>query len=115
MADISAEIMHELEQAQAQFSADELQGPSMELVAVVGPAVVSGTAGSGTAQYLLVDHDPASAARRLWAYVANVWHYRDVTNVDEQGIAQVAYAANRVDVYWDANGQITLVRCWKMF
>lgn len=115
MAEMTAEIIHQLEMAQARLGTGTLQAPALAPVAAAGPAVVTGTAGGGTVQYVLVDHDPGGAFRRLWAYCANAWHYRDVTNADEQGIAQVAYAANRVDAYWDANDQITLLRCWKNF
>lgn len=31
----------------------------------------------------------------------------------EVDLLQVAFAANRVDMWWDGNDTVTVVRCWK--
>jgi hypothetical protein len=118
MAEVSAQVIRQLEEAQARFAATvAAMGPPLVAAAAApeGPTIQVGAAGCGQAQHVLVDHDVTSAYRRLWAYAGGGWRYRNVTNVEEQGLAQVAYAATRVDACWDAGSQITLLRCWKTY
>jgi hypothetical protein len=111
MADVSAEVMRQLEEAQARFAAT-----AAAVVPVpAGPLAAVGAAGCGLAQHVLVDHYFTSALRRLWVFAGGEWRYRDVTNVEEQGLAQIAYTATRADACWDANNLITFLRCWKTF
>ena len=37
------------------------------------------------------------------------------TNAEEQGLAQVATVANLVDVWWNSNNKIMIMRCWRNF
>jgi len=74
----------------------------------------SPAAGSGTAKYLLVDHYFGGSNGTFWTYDGTTWRGAGTAEpTDEQGIAQVAFAANKVDMSWDANDRLTLVRCWK--
>jgi hypothetical protein len=72
-----------------------------------------GAGGSGTAKHVLLDHYFASLHRRLWAYAGGAWRGRNVSNTEEQGLAQVAFASNRVDAWWDSSNKLTILRCWK--
>jgi hypothetical protein len=83
--------------------------------AVTGAASPNGapTAGSGTAKYLLLDHFFGGNTGTFWAYDGSSWRAAGTSNPDEQGMAQVAFAANRVDIWWDANNAVTIVRSWK--
>jgi hypothetical protein len=117
MAEISSQILNQLEQAQAALA---------QLVETTGPPVASevaipaatpelvGAAGSGQAQHVLVDHYFTSSLRRLWAYSGD-WKYVNITDAEEQGLAQVAFAATRVDVWWDDQNRLRQIRCWKTF
>ena len=82
---------------------------------VIGAASPNGapTAGSGTAKYLLLDHFFGGNTGTFWAYDGSTWRAAGTSNPDEQGMAQVAFAANRVDIWWDANNAVTIVRSWK--
>ena len=85
--------------------------PTLAVAATPGGAPA---AGSATATYLLVDHFFGGAYGTFWAYDGSTWRAAGTAEpADEQGAAQVAFAANRVDVWWDANDSITVVRCWK--
>lgn len=113
MAEISAEVMQQLEQAQADIANTlEAQGPPVEVV-LTADAVV-GAAGSGVSKHVLLDHYFNSSTRRLWAH-SGEWRHRNVTTAEEQGVAQVAFLADRVDVWWDSNNSLTMLRCWKNF
>jgi hypothetical protein len=71
-------------------------------------------AGSATATYLLVDHYFGASAGTFWAYSGSQWFGASTGEpADEQGISQVAFASNRVDMNWDDNNALTLIRCWK--
>ena len=118
MEEIPREIMAQLEQAQVELSQTfEAAGPPVvaEMTTTEVAATNFGAAGSGQAKHVLTDHYFTGSTRRLWAHSAGAWRSRNVTNVEEQGIAQIAYAANRVDVWWDTNNMLTLMRCWKNF
>jgi hypothetical protein len=118
MAEVSAMVMRQLEEAQARLdiTAAAAGPPVLATVAASeGLAAAVGAAGCAQAQHVLVDHYFTSALRRLWVYAGGEWRYRDVTNVEEQGLAQIAYTATRVDACWDANNLITFLRCWKTF
>jgi hypothetical protein len=117
MAEISAEVMEQLEQAQAELAQSmEAEGPPVvtELVAAEAAETLFGAAGSGKAKYVLLDHYFTSSLRRLWAHGGGSWRYRNVTNTEEQGLAQVAFASNRVDAWWDGSNQLKILRCWKV-
>jgi hypothetical protein len=74
----------------------------------------SPSAGSGTAKYLLLDHFFGGANGTFWTYDGTTWRAAGTGEPsDEQGFAQVAFAANRVDMWWDANNAVTIVRSWK--
>lgn len=85
------------------------------------PTVVAGAPAGGlppggaTASYLLVDHYFGGSAGTFWAYDGSQWHPAGTSQpADEQGIAQVAFASNRVDINWDdSSNALTLARCWK--
>lgn len=118
MTEVSMEVLQQLEAAQAALEQSfETNGPpiSSEVASMEISQPSFGAAGSGVAKHLLVDHYTASSARRLWAYADNSWRNRNITTTEEQGLAQIAFAANRVDAWWDANNQITILRCWKSF
>lgn len=68
--------------------------------------------GSGTAKYILVDKRFGSGVV-IWAYAGGKWRHKVISDADLAGIAQEAFAASRVDVWWDKN-QITLIRPWKI-
>ncbi len=67
--------------------------------------------GCGFAKYILVDKYFGGVAR-LWAYAGDAWRYRNISDADLAGIAQVVFAADRVYVCWDKS-QITFIRPWK--
>ena len=71
-------------------------------------------AGNGTAKYLLLDHYVGGSSGTFWTYDGTTWRAAGTGEpADEQGFSQVAFAANRVDMWWDANDSVTVVRCWK--
>jgi hypothetical protein len=120
MTNVSAEVLQQLEQAQAQIDYGLAAGTGGPPVASTASAEVSsqpvfGAAGSATAKHVLLDHYFTSSLRRLWAHAGGAWRYRNVTQTEEQGLAQVAFMANRVDAWWDNNNVLTLIRCWKTF
>jgi hypothetical protein len=73
----------------------------------------SPAAGNGTAKYLLLDHFVGGSTGTFWTYDGTTWRAAGTNESDEQGMAQVAFAANRVDMWWDANDAVTVVRSWK--
>jgi hypothetical protein len=74
----------------------------------------SPAAGNGTAKYLLLDHFFGGSNGTFWTYDGSTWRAAGTGEPsDEQGFAQVAFAANRVDMWWDANNAVTIVRSWK--
>lgn len=118
MAEISAEVLQQLEQAQADLAVSyEAEGPMVEanVLAQAAAEPVFGAAGGGPAKHVLLDHYFNSTTRRLWAFADAAWRYRNVADADEQGVAQVAFLADRVDAWWDASNVLILIRCWKTF
>lgn len=118
MEEIPKEILEQLEQAQVELAQSfEAAGPPVtaEMTATEVAAPIVGAAGSGQAQHVLMDHYFTSSTRRLYAHAGGAWRFQNVGNIEEQGIAQIAYAANRVDVWWDNNNRLTVIRCWKNF
>ncbi len=74
----------------------------------------AGTAGNAVAKYLLVDHYFGGTAGTFWGYDGTTWRGASESQpADEQGLPQVAFASNRVDIYWNASDALTLARCWK--
>jgi hypothetical protein len=74
----------------------------------------SPAAGNGTAKYLLLDHFFGGSNGTFWTFDGTTWRAAGTGEpADEQGIAQVAFAANRVDMWWNGNDAVTIVRCWK--
>lgn len=67
--------------------------------------------GSGYAEHVLVDKH-FSGLVRLWAYVDGKWRYRNISDAELAGIAQVLFAATRVRVYWYKN-EIRTIQPWK--
>ncbi len=117
MTEISPEILEQLALAQAELAQSMEAGDLPVAAEVAAPEITQptiGAAGSGTAKYLLMDHYFSGSLRRLWAHVGS-WHYKNVSTVEEQGLAQVAFASKRVDAWWDNNNQLTILRCWKSF
>lgn len=117
MTEVTAEVEQQLVEAQAELAQSvEAAGPPVEeMAATQALGTVFGGAGSGQAKHILLDHYFTSAFRRLWVYSGGAWRYRNVTNVEEQGAAQVAFASDRVDAWWDSSNILTLMRCWKHF
>ena len=74
----------------------------------------SPSAGNSTAKYLLTDHYFGGSNGTLWTYDGTSWRAAGTSQPsDEQGIAQVAFTANRVDMWWDDNDSVTVLRAWK--
>ena len=118
MMEVTREEMQQLVQAQMALTQSmEADGPPVEEAMGTMQAVESafGAAGSDTAKHLLLDHHFTSSFRSLWAYAGGAWRHRQVTNADEQGLAQIAFASDRVDACWDSSNKITILRCWKNF
>lgn len=126
-----ADVLHKLEQATARRGGSQAarpgsagpQGPPVR--PPKQPTTNTGSPGGGspgglapggtTATYLLVDHFFGGSAGTFWAYDGTQWHAAGTNQpADEQGVAQVAFASNRVDISWDDNSSaLTLARCWK--
>lgn len=119
MTEISSEILQQLEQAQADLMQRQLtSGPPTAPERMMQPASTStlfGAAGSGQVVHVLDDHYFTGSLRRIWVYAGNDWRSRDVTDVEEQGLAQVLFGSTRVDAWWDDSNMITMLRCWKTF
>jgi hypothetical protein len=74
----------------------------------------SPAAGTGTAKYVLLDHYFGGSSGTFWTFDGTTWRAASTGEpADEQGVAQVAFAANRVDMWWNASDVVTIVRCWK--
>jgi len=73
------------------------------------------TSGSGGASYVLVDYSCDSDYRVLWAYAADAWRYKYLSDAEVAGIAKVIMEAKWLDVWWDDNNLIYYLRCWKQF
>jgi hypothetical protein len=108
------EILQQLEEAQSALEQSvvtegpPIAGPQMEETPITG-------AGSEQAKHLLVDHFFTSTVRRLWAFAGGAWRYHNIASAEEEGLGQVAFAADRVDVSWNDSNVLTFVRCWRTF
>lgn len=117
MTEVTGEEMKQLAEAQAELAQSmEAAGPPVEeMAATEALGTVFGAAGSGQAKHILLDHYFTSALRRLWVHAGGAWRHRNVTNIEEQGLAQVAFASDRVDSIWDSSNILKMLRCWKHF
>ena len=119
MVDVSPDVLAQLEQAQSELAmrSEAAEGPpiSNQVTAADATETVFGAAGSGTAKHVLLDHYFTSTARVLWAYAGGSWRGVAVGAAEEQGVAQVAFTAGRVDAWWNASNKLTILRCWKTF
>ncbi len=131
MTEPSTAVMEKLAQATARRAAEmgtagasvpappaPRQQPMPKQPTVPGAMSPDGSpaAGNGTAKYVLLDHFFGGSTGTFWTFDGATWRAANTGEPsDEQGIAQVAFAANRVDMWWDANDSVTIVRCWKYF
>lgn len=117
MTEVTAEVERQLVEAQAELAQSmEAAGPPVEeMAATEALETVFAAAGGGQAKHILLDHYFTSALRRLWVYASGAWRYRNVTNIEEQGLAQVAFASDKVDAWWDSSNILKTLRCWKNF
>lgn len=116
MAEVSAEVMQQLEKAQAELARPlAVAGPPPEVAVPEVAELAVAAAGSGQAKYVLLDHYLTSSLRRLWIHADGAWRYRNVTNTEEQGVAQVAFASDNIQGSWDDKNVLWLLRCWKSF
>ena len=117
MKEVTAEVEQQLVEAQAELAQSmEADGPPVEEMAATETLkTLFGAAGSGQAKHILLDHYFTSALRRLWVHAGGAWRNRNVTNIEEQGVAQVAFASDKVDAWWDSSNILKILRCWKHF
>ena len=118
MYEMSAEVLAQLDEAQAAIEPMlELAGPPLlaEIAMPEPTEPVSAAAGCALAQHVLLEHYFTGPARRLYAHAGGGWRVRNVTSTEEAGLAQVAFAADRVMVCWNVNSQLTVMRCYKTF
>ena len=117
MKEVAAEVEQQLVEIQAELAQSmEAAGPPVEeMAATEALGTVFGGAGSGQAKHILMDHYFTSALRRLYVHAGGAWRYRNVTNIEEQGLAQVGFASDRVDSWWDNSNILKIMRCWKNF
>ena len=117
MTEVTGEEMKQLAEAQAELAQSmEADGPPVEeMAATEALETVFAAAGSGQAKHILLDHYFTSALRRLWVHAGGAWRNRNVTNIEEQGVAQVAFASDKVDAWWDSSNILKILRCWKHF
>ena len=86
--------------------------PAKQPTTAAAPA--AGAGGNATTHYVVLDHYFSGGPAALWAYDGAAWRAGLVAEPgDEQGVVQVAFAANRVDVWWDASGSLSVIRSWK--
>lgn len=118
MGGISAEVMAQLEEAQAAIEPMlEMGGPPLPAEVAMPELAepVFAAAGCATAQHVMLGHYFTSSARQLYAYAGGGWRAQNVTSTEEAGLVQVAFAADRVMVCWNASNQLTIMRCYKTF
>ncbi len=120
MTDVTIEVEQQLVKAQAELAQSmEAAGPTgppvEEMAAMEALGAVFAAAGSGQAKHILLDHYFTSALRRLYVHAGGAWRNRNVTNIEEQGVAQVAFASDRTDAWWDSSNILKILRCWKHF
>ncbi|SDO16966.1 hypothetical protein SAMN04515671_0020 [Nakamurella panacisegetis] len=124
MNEPSASVREKLAQATARRASapDGTQPPPAPAVRsakqpTIMPAAApdgSPSAGNGTATYLLLDHYFGGSSGTFWTFDGTTWRAAGTSEpADEQGLAQVAFAANRVDMWWDDSDAVTVVRAWK--
>jgi hypothetical protein len=124
MAEPSAAVIEKLNRATARRAADatseavpappEPAAPKQPTVADAAAPDGEPAAGNATAKYVLLDHFFGGATGTFWTYDGTTWRAANTGEpADEQGMAQVAFAANRVDIWWDNNNAVTVVRSWK--
>jgi hypothetical protein len=125
MTEPSVDVQDKLAEAVAKRATEQVdlmpsspapQMPKQAKEATVLPAASptgAPAAGSATAKYLLLDHFFGGNTGTFWAYDGSTWRAANTGSPDEQGMAQVAFAANRVDIWWDSNNAVTIVRSWK--
>ncbi|BAU87048.1 hypothetical protein SLA_6179 [Streptomyces laurentii] len=71
-------------------------------------------AGNAVSKTFFTDHYFGYPYGDLWMYDGTNWHgLGTLTAQDEQGAMQIAFAANRVEVTWQDNGNVSSIRCWK--
>jgi hypothetical protein len=70
-------------------------------------------AGSGKAQYLILDRFNDGSGT-LWAYVDGNWWARAVGSAEFSGVGQDLFVATQVDAWWDDN-ELTIARGWKTY
>jgi len=110
MAEPSAAVIEKLNRATARRAADatseavpappEPQPPSNP-PSPTPPRPTANRAGNATAKYVLLDHFFGGATGTFWTYDGTTWRAANTGEpADEQGMAQVAFAANRVDIWW---------------
>jgi hypothetical protein len=125
----SPEVMAKLEEASARRLSAATSTPTapppqriakeatvLEAAAATGTngGAPSGVAGCATAKYVLADHYFGGSSGTIWAFDGTTWRGAGAGEpADEAGIEHVAFAANRVDVCWNANDALTFMRCWK--
>jgi hypothetical protein len=116
----SAEILTKLQAAttamkKSSGSAEAPSPPPLKEPTAADSSLASpGTAGNAVAKYLLVDHYFGGTSGTFWGYDGTTWRAASESQpADEQGLRQVAFASNRVDIYWNASDALTLARCWK--
>jgi hypothetical protein len=116
----SMEVITKLQAATAAMkkSPDSTQVPQApplkEPTVADNSSAPAGTAGNAVAKYLLVDHYFGGTSGTFWGYDGTTWRGASESQpADEQGLPQVAFASNRVDIYWNASDALTLARCWK--
>jgi hypothetical protein len=116
----SMEVITKLQAATAAMkkSSGSAQAPAApplkEPTAADSSSAPPGTAGNAVAKYLLVDHYFGGTSGTFWGYDGTTWRgASEIQPADEQGLPQVAFASNRVDIYWNASDALTLARCWK--
>lgn len=126
MPEPSQEVLDKLEQATrarggssggapvtAPVEPPPVRRPKSLTVSDSAPAGVA-PSGSATAKYVLLDHFFGGSNGTLWAYDGSSWRAASTAEpADEQGVAQVAFAANRVDLWWNDSNALTIVRSWK--
>lgn len=117
MTEVTAKVEQQLAEVDAELAQSmEAAGPPVEEMAATETLkTLFGAAGSGQAKHILMDHYFTSALRRLYVHAGGAWRYRNVTNIEEQGLAQVAFASDRVDAWWDSSNILKVMRCWKHF
>lgn len=117
MTEVTAKVEQQLAEVDAELAQSmEADGPPVEEMAATETLkTLFGAAGSGQAKHILMDHYFTSALRRLYVHAGGAWRYRNVTNIEEQGLSQVAFASDRVDAWWDSSNILKVMRCWKHF